>query len=235
MARPHPTPQLRQKQEGRPFVAARCLHRHQLDTLRPAQIGQSANPCRIVAEALKETHGTHIGIQPILRNIHSTNHSVHGNLPCACGWNQATIRSYVTIAAIPGSSTVVTGGGKRATPPRLRLDGHPAEGTVTSFHRIRSMWIQGRRSKLIPAGLHFHDLRRTAATKFYLAGLSVRVIAEIIGCERDAVDEIIRRYVSRTAATEAVINQIGKAKARTESVKLPIRLFEGLSKTAAKP
>src|SRR5262245_29712242 len=42
--------------------------------------------------------------------------------------------------------------------------------------------------------LHFHDLRGTAATRFYIAGLSVRVIAEIMGWQR-----IIRRYVSRSA------------------------------------
>jgi integrase len=70
--------------------------------------------------------------------------------------------------------------------------------------------------------LHFHDLRGTAATKFYLAGLSVTVIAEIMGWEEDAVDKIIRRYVSRTAATEAVIKQIDKAKARTKAVKTSI-------------
>ena len=31
--------------------------------------------------------------------------------------------------------------------------------------------------------LHFHDLRGTAATRFYIAGLSKRVIAEIGGRE----------------------------------------------------
>src|SRR5215471_9416786 len=31
--------------------------------------------------------------------------------------------------------------------------------------------------------LHFHDLRGTAATKFYVAGLSIRVIAEIMSYE----------------------------------------------------
>ena len=63
--------------------------------------------------------------------------------------------------------------------------------------------------------LHFHDLRGTAATKFYTAGLPERVIAEIMGWEEDYVSKIIRRYVSRKAATEAIIRQIDEARKRT--------------------
>jgi integrase len=55
---------------------------------------------------------------------------------------------------------------------------------------------------------HFHDLRGTAATKFYLAGLSVRVIAEIMAWEEETVDKIIRKYVGRKAATMALIQQL---------------------------
>jgi integrase len=60
--------------------------------------------------------------------------------------------------------------------------------------------------------LHFHDLRGTAATRFYTAGLSERVIAEIMGWEEEHVARIIRRYVGRTAATKATIRQINQAK-----------------------
>ena len=45
--------------------------------------------------------------------------------------------------------------------------------------------------------LHFHDLRGTAATRFYVAGLSERVIAEILGWTEESVAKIIRRYVDR--------------------------------------
>ena len=48
--------------------------------------------------------------------------------------------------------------------------------------------------------LHFHDLRGTAATRFYIAGLSERVIAEIMGWEEASVATIIRKYVDRSAA-----------------------------------
>jgi integrase len=58
--------------------------------------------------------------------------------------------------------------------------------------------------------LHFHDLRGTAATRFYVAGLSVRVIAEIMGWEEETVEKIIRRYVGRNAATRAAIAQLNR-------------------------
>jgi integrase len=56
--------------------------------------------------------------------------------------------------------------------------------------------------------LHFHDLRGTAATRFYVAGLSERVVAEIMGWSEDHVGKIIRKYVDRAAATRAVIRQL---------------------------
>ncbi|WP_373364517.1 tyrosine-type recombinase/integrase [Brucella abortus] len=72
-----------------------------------------------------------------------------------------------------------------------------------------------REAKLGDRDLHFHDFRGTAATKFYIAGLSERVIAEIMGWEEETVRNIIRRYVSRTAAIEATIKQIDEARKRT--------------------
>jgi integrase len=58
--------------------------------------------------------------------------------------------------------------------------------------------------------LHFHDLRGTAATRFYVAGLPERVIAEIMAWEEEHVARIIRRYVDRAAATKAIIRQLNK-------------------------
>ena len=63
--------------------------------------------------------------------------------------------------------------------------------------------------------LHFHDLRGTAATKFYVAGLSLRVIAEILAWDEDHVDKIVRRYVGRSAATKEAIRLLGRASTRT--------------------
>lgn len=44
-------------------------------------------------------------------------------------------------------------------------------------------------------GLHFHDARGTACTRFYCAGFSYRQIAKFMGWEEDYVKEMIDRYV----------------------------------------
>src|SRR5262245_9189796 len=60
--------------------------------------------------------------------------------------------------------------------------------------------------------LHFHDLRGTAATKFYLAGLSEHIIADLMGWEREHVAKIIARYVDRSAVIRAAIVQLNKSR-----------------------
>jgi integrase len=65
--------------------------------------------------------------------------------------------------------------------------------------------------------LHFHDLRGTAATRFYVAGLPIRVIAEILAWSEGQVEKIIRRYVDRAAATKAAIRQLNEARMAKEA------------------
>lgn len=81
---------------------------------------------------------------------------------------------------------------KRSTTILTNRRGRPwGKGFASSFSRAKKL-----------AGLdelHFHDLRGTAATRFYTAGLSERVIAEIMGWEEEHVGKIIRRYVGRAA------------------------------------
>ena len=62
------------------------------------------------------------------------------------------------------------------------------------------------------ADLHFHDLRGTATTRFDVAGLPERVIAEIVSWEEEHVARIIRRYVDRSAATKAIIRQLNETR-----------------------
>jgi transposase len=64
--------------------------------------------------------------------------------------------------------------------------------------------------------LHFHDLRGIAATRFYVAGLSIRAIAEILAWSEDQVERIIRRYVGRAASTKEAIRQLNEAIERTK-------------------
>ncbi|MBB3967319.1 tyrosine-type recombinase/integrase [Rhizobium metallidurans] len=75
-----------------------------------------------------------------------------------------------------------------------------------------SFWTAKVEAHMQERDLHFHDLRGTAATNFYTAGLSIRVIAEIMGWEEDQVEKIIRRYVSRGAATREAIRQLNEAR-----------------------
>jgi len=83
------------------------------------------------------------------------------------------------------------------------------DGLASSFYTAKQNAGMG------DVDLHFHDLRGTAATRFYIAGLSIRVIAEILAWSEDQVEKIIRRYVARDAATRAAIQQINAARRRT--------------------
>ncbi|NGO54001.1 tyrosine-type recombinase/integrase [Allomesorhizobium camelthorni] len=82
-------------------------------------------------------------------------------------------------------------------------------GLSSSFSDIKKLaWPKG-------LDLHFHDLRGTAATKFYLAKLTTREIAEIMAWEEDTVERIIRRYVGRGAAIKERIRRLNEARQRT--------------------
>ncbi len=83
------------------------------------------------------------------------------------------------------------------------------DGFGSSFHK--SKIAAGMRG----SNLHFHDLRGTAATRFYTANIPQRVIAEIMGWEEDHVSRIMRRYVGRSAATQAIIRQMNETRGRT--------------------
>ena len=75
---------------------------------------------------------------------------------------------------------------------------------------LGTAFIRAKAKAGIDEDLHFHDLRGTAATRLYTAGLSLHVIAEILGWTEGSVDNIIRKYVDRTAATKAVIRLLDK-------------------------
>jgi integrase len=50
-----------------------------------------------------------------------------------------------------------------------------------------SSWETRREARRAMRRLHFHDLRGTAATRFYRGGLSIREIAEIMTWSEDYV------------------------------------------------
>jgi len=101
----------------------------------------------------------------------------------------------------------------------------PKRSPVILTHSKEGPWAPGSLTKAFdtakkeawPKGdnLHFHDLRGTAATKFYLAGLTAREIAEIMAWEENTVERIIRRYVGRGAAIKEKIRRLNEAGSRT--------------------
>ena len=75
--------------------------------------------------------------------------------------------------------------------------------------------LHGVQSSHDDRDLHFHDLRGTAAKQFYVAGPSIRLIAEILAWSEEQVERIIRRYVARGAATKAAVHQLNEAQKGT--------------------
>jgi integrase len=105
------------------------------------------------------------------------------------------------LARIPKrATTILTSSKRRPWTP---------DGFGSSFNTAK------KEAGIADRDLHFHDLRGTAATRFYIAGLSIRVIAEILAWSEDQVDKIIRRYVARGAATKEAIRQLNEARRRT--------------------
>jgi integrase len=101
----------------------------------------------------------------------------------------------------------------------------PRRSPVVLTSSKRRPWVSGSlgdrvreaQKKVWPNGtdLHFHDLRGTAATKFYIAGFNEREIAEILAWEEKSVSRIIRRYVGRQAAIKDHIRRLDEARSRT--------------------
>ncbi|HMN37200.1 MAG TPA: tyrosine-type recombinase/integrase [Hyphomicrobium sp.] len=98
--------------------------------------------------------------------------------------------------SIPKRSTIIL--------TNIRRQPWATNGFGTAFNRAKIA------AKMNERDLHFHDLRGTAVTKFYVAGVPIRVIAEIMAWEEEHVAKIIRRYVDRAAATKALIRQINE-------------------------
>lgn len=97
------------------------------------------------------------------------------------------------LARIPKRATTILTSSKRRP--------WTADGFGSSFNKAK-------KDAKIESDLHFNDLRGTAATKFYIADLSIRQIAEILAWEEESVERIIRRYVGRDAAIRAMIRKL---------------------------
>lgn len=102
---------------------------------------------------------------------------------------------------------------KRSTTVLTNSRGRP--WTVAGFG---SSFNDAKKAALEPGrDLHFHDLRGTAATGFYLAGLKEEAIAEILGWEPKRVTRIIRIYVGQDARAKAWAKQMDEAEVQKAS------------------
>ena len=132
---------------------------------------------------------SHIGDDAIIITTAKSGHKREAIIPLFDGLK-------AVLASIPRRSPIVL------TNSKLRP--WTRDGFSTVFNKAKI------KAGMADANLHFHDLRGTAATRFYVAGLSERVIAEILGWSEENVSKIIRRYVDRSAAIKATIRQLNR-------------------------
>src|SRR6202035_1883803 len=122
------------QQQERPALIAPCrLHHCQFRLMLTAERCKFGDPDCIIVETREDGPRLNARIERGLRNIYSTNGLHHGNLPCSCDRDPATVRSCVTTAKIPGSPTVVAGGvsGDIAA----RCGRWPPAKALSRFHR----------------------------------------------------------------------------------------------------
>ena len=115
---------------------------------------------------------------------------------------------------------------KIATTVLVNEDGRPwtTNGFATAWQRTMTKLAKHRGIEKTALDLHFHDLRGTAATKFYLAGFHEREIAAMLAWKPDQVHGIIDRYVRRDAILDERIRRLDENDPGTESVKSPVKL-----------
>lgn len=102
------------------------------------------------------------------------------------------------LKALPRRSTVIL----------TNSEGRPWRGFGSSWNKAM------KSSGLSESGLHFHDLRGTAATNFYRAGFSTREIAQTLAWSEEKVERLIDRYVKRDEILKDRIRRMDKTKRR---------------------
>lgn len=101
---------------------------------------------------------------------------------------------------------------KRATTVLVNTDGKPWK---TGFG---SSWGRAVRKAGL-SHLHFHDLRGTAATRFWLGGLKVRAIAQIMAWSEEDVEALLNRYVRKNDILRDMIRKLDGNANATEGEK----------------
>lgn len=130
---------------------------------------------------------SHVGDDAIVLTTGKSRHRREAIIPLYSGLRDV-------LARIPKRATTILTSSKRRP--------WTTDGFGSSFNKAK---IDAGMSE---QDLHFNDLRGTAATKFYIAGFSMREIAETLAWEEESVEKIIRRYVGRAAAIKARIRKL---------------------------
>ena len=105
------------------------------------------------------------------------------------------------------------------------LDTIPKRATTVLTNTEGKPWKTGFDASFRPAklkagiDLHFHDLRGTAATRMYMAGLTVREIAQMFTWGEDKVERLIDTYVKKDEIMIDRIRRIDALETRTKSAK----------------
>lgn len=97
---------------------------------------------------------------------------------------------------------------RRSTAILTNSDGRPWRGFGSSWNKAM------KACGLSDTGLHFHDLRGTAATNFFRAGFTTREIAQTLGWSEDKVERLIDRYVKRDEILRDRIRRMDKTAKR---------------------
>ncbi|WP_406851461.1 tyrosine-type recombinase/integrase [Brevundimonas sp. BH3] len=109
------------------------------------------------------------------------------------------------------------------------LDTIPKRATTILTNQDGKPWKTGfdasyRPSKLkANIDLHFHDLRGTAATRMYMAGLTVREISQMFTWGEDKVERLIDTYVKKDEIMIDRIRRIDALETRTAAVKHAVK------------
>jgi integrase len=130
---------------------------------------------------------SHVGDDAIVLTTGKSRHKREAIIPIYDGLRKV-------LARIPKRATTVLTSSKRRP--------WTTDGFGSSFNKAKID------AELSDRDLHFNDLRGTAATKFYIAGFTMREIAETLAWEEASVEKIVRRYVGRSAAIKARIRKL---------------------------
>lgn len=105
------------------------------------------------------------------------------------------------LKSLPRCSTVIL----------TNSEGRPWRGFGSSWNKAM------KASGLSDSGLHFHDLRGTAATNFFRAGFTTREIAQTLAWSEEKVERLIDRYVKRDEILRDRIKRMDRVKPRKPS------------------